>query len=132
MSVDANGSNLNAVSAGGILFKWKHQLSFDWKYKEYGLGLTQNYQSGYQDGVRADCAVCDVTDTQHIGSFQTWDLQGSYTGIKGLTLRGGIKNLTNKKPPEAITLGQYFQSGYDPSYYDAHGMTGYVSATYKF
>jgi iron complex outermembrane receptor protein len=40
--------------------------------------------------------------------------------------------LFNRKPPEAITLGNYFQGSCDPSYYDAHGATSYISATYKF
>ncbi|MES2297634.1 MAG: TonB-dependent receptor [Pseudomonadota bacterium] len=127
-----SGNNLNAVANGGILFRWRHSLSFDWKFKDYGLGLTQNYQSGYQDGPRGDCSSCLTDETAKVGAFQTWDLQGSYSGIPNLTLRAGIKNLTNKKPPEAITLGQYFQSGYDPSYYDPHGMTVHVNATYKF
>jgi len=35
-------------------------------------------------------------------------------------------------PPQVIGLGTYFQAGYDPTYYDAHGQTGYVTATYKF
>jgi iron complex outermembrane receptor protein len=47
-------------------------------------------------------------------------------------LRAGMKNMFNRKPPEVVTLGNYFQEGYDPSYYDAHGATAYVSASYKF
>ena len=129
-SIAPDGSPLNAVAAGGIIFRWKHQLAFDWKYQSYGLNLTQNFQSGYWDNARADSET--GTDPQHVGAFSTWDTQGSYTGIKNLTLRVGVKNLFNRLPPEAITLGQYFQSGYDPSYYDAHGMTGYVTASYKF
>ena len=125
-----DGQKLNAVANGGIIFRWKHQLTFDWKYKAFGLGLAQNFQSGYDDNVRADSI--SGTDAQHVGVFSTWDLQGSYSGVKQLVLRAGVKNLFNRTPPAAITAGQYFQSGYDPSYYDAHGATGYVSATYRF
>ena len=125
-----DGQKLNAVANGGIIFRWKHQLTFDWKYKEFGLGLAQNFQSGYSDNVRADSIT--GTDAQHVGAFSTWDLQGSYSGVKQLVLRAGVKNLFNRAPPAAITAGQYFQAGYDPSYYDAHGATGYVSATYRF
>jgi iron complex outermembrane receptor protein len=129
-TIDPNGQKLNAVAAGGIIFRWKHQLTLDWKYKAFGLDLTQNYQSGYYDNARADSAT--GTDAQHIGAFSTWDLQGSYSGVKNLVVRAGVKNLFNREPPQAITAGQYFQAGYDPSYYDAHGATGYLSATYKF
>jgi iron complex outermembrane receptor protein len=125
-----DGQKLNAVASGGIIFRWKHQLTLDWKYKAFGLGLAQNFQSGYYDNVRADSV--SGTDAQHVGAFSTWDLNGSYTGVKKLVLRAGVKNLFNRMPPAAITAGQYFQSGYDPSYYDAHGATGYVSANYSF
>lgn len=129
-TIDANGNALNAVSAGGIIFRWKHQLTFDWKFRDYALGVTQNFQSGYKDAARADSDT--GTDAQHVGAFSTWDLQGAYTGVKNLTLRTGVKNLFNRAPPQIIGLGNYFQTGFDPTYYDAHGATGYVSANYKF
>ncbi|OIQ89681.1 colicin I receptor precursor [mine drainage metagenome] len=129
---DPNGLPLNATINGGIIFRWRHQLAFDWQFHGYGLTLTQNYQSGYQDNSRADCNACNATDALHVGAFSTWDVQGSYSGIKNLTMRAGLKNMFNRTPPQAITGYQYFQSGYDPSYYDAHGMFGYLSATYKF
>jgi len=131
-TVGPDGSPLNAVSAGGILFRWKHQLSLDWKYQQYDLTLTQNYQSGYSDAPRADCSVCDGSEAQHVNAFETWDIQGAYTGYKNLIVRLGIKNMFNKNPPQAITLGQYFQTGYDPTYYDPHGMFTYINATYRF
>ena len=129
-TIDANGSPLNAVGNGGIILRWKHQLALDWKFHNWGVNLTQNFQSGYYDAARADSAT--GTDAVRIGAFSTWDSQVAYTGIKNLTLRAGVKNLFNRNPPESIGLGNYFQSGYDPTYYDAHGATGYVSASYKF
>ena len=126
-SVDANGSPLNAVAAGGIIFHWRDQWNLDWKYGNWNTELTNNFQSGYYDANRYDTGA-----TVHVGAFSTWDTQVAYSGIKNLTLRVGVKNLFNRTPPEVIGLGQYFQGGYDPSYYDAHGQTGYVSATYKF
>jgi len=129
-TIDAEGNPLNAVSNGGVIFRWKHQWSMDWKYQKWGVNLTQNFQSGYWDAARADSAT--GTDAVHVGAFSTWDAQASYSGFKNLQIRAGVKNLFNRQPPEAITLGNYFQGGYDPSYYDAHGATGYLSATYKF
>ena len=121
---------LNAVANGGIVFRWRDQWSLDWKYQNWNVDLTNNFQSGYYDSPRYDSAT--NADPVHVGAFSTWDTQVAYSGIKNLTLRAGIKNLFNRNPPEVIGLGQYFQSGYDPSYFDPHGMTGYVSATYKF
>ena len=132
VTVDANGNPLNAVSAGGILFRWKHQLNFDWTKDAYGLTVTQNFQTGYYDNWPCNEGWSSICAPAHVGSLATWDMQGSYTGISNLTLRAGIKNFLNKQPPEALTLGQYFQAGYDPSYYDPHGRDFYVTGVYRF
>jgi len=126
-TVDGNGDVLSAVSTG-IIFRWKDQLTLDWKRKEWGASLTNNFQSGYYDNYRYD----GVGGPQHVGAFSTWDAQASYSGIKNLTLTAGVKNLFNRKPTDVITAGYYFQTGYDPTWYDPHGQTGYVSANYKF
>ena len=130
---DPAGVPLNAVSLGGIIFKWRHALTGDWGYGPYYLALTQNYQTGYDDAARADCdpsANCNVG--QHVGSVQTWDIQGAYTGFKNATLRLGMKNMFDRKPPQITGLGLYFQTGYDPTYFDPHGRFWYVSGSYKF
>jgi iron complex outermembrane receptor protein len=131
-SIDGAGKPLNAVatSNGGILFRWRHSLQGTWAYGPVMLALTQNFQSGYDDAARADAS--DAAAAVHHGSFQTWDLAGAYSGVKNLTLRAGVKNIVNKQPPTAINLGQYFQTGYDPTYYDPHGRFVYGSVTYRY
>jgi iron complex outermembrane receptor protein len=79
-TVDGDRNPLNAVSQSGIILRWKDQLILDWKLREWGASLTNNFQSGYY----------------------------------------------------VITAGSYFQTGYDPSWYDPHGQTAYVSANYTF
>ena len=128
-----DGTPLAAVEAGGILFRWKHSLTGSWEYGNFGLQLTQNFQSKYLDSSRADCSTdieCATPVKQK--SFQTWDLQGAFSGFQNLTLRLGVKNVFDRKPPAAVTLGQYFQVGYDPTYYDPHGRFVYASGTYRF
>lgn len=127
-TIDGEGNVLNAT-ATGIIARWKDQLTLDWKYQQWGASLINNFQSGYWDAYRAD-AVDPIA--QHVGAFSTWDLQGSYGGFRNLTLTAGVKNLFNRKPPEVITAGSYFQTGYDPTYFDPHGQTLYVGANYKF
>lgn len=129
-TITPDGSALNAVAAGGIILKWRHSLEGNWTYGAYRLALTQNYQSSYNDAARADSQT--GTDAVHIKAFETFDIQGAYAGIKGVTLRLGVKNFTNRLPPQTIMLGQYFQNGYDSSYYDPHGRFVYGSASYKF
>ncbi len=135
-TVMPDNSPLNAISAGGLIFKWRHVLQGNWSYGPYELALTQNYQSSYNDAERADlyAAADDPTTVPkvHIKAFQTFDLQGAFTGIKNMTLRLGVKNFTDRKPPVSIGNGEYFQVGYDPSYFDPHGRFVYGSASYKF
>jgi iron complex outermembrane receptor protein len=132
-TVDADGSLLNAVSqSGGIVMRWRDQLTLDWKLREWSASLTNNFQSGYYDNVRADTPEDGPFIAQHVGAFSTWDAQATYSGIRNLTLTAGVKNLFNRKPTDVITAGSYFQTGYDPSWYDPHGQTAYVSANYKF
>ncbi len=129
-TVDANGNPLNAVAAGGIIFRWRHDLALNWSKGDYELGLTQHFQTGYDDNIPDGDNPSTVP--AHVGAFSTWDIQGAYKGVKNLVVRAGIKNMFDRKPPLAVTLGQYFQAGYDPTYYDPHGMAFYASATYKF
>jgi len=143
-TTDPTDSAINAVTNGGLIFRWKHALTVNWRYAGYGLALTQNYQSSYRDAPPAidDCdpgdytapdappAVCSTG--RRISSFATYDLQGEFSVLKNLSLRLGLKNMFNRQPPTVTTNGTYFQTGYDPTYYDPHGRFIYGSATYKF
>jgi len=143
-TTDPTDSAINAVTNGGLIFRWRHALTVNWKYGAYGLALTQNYQSGYRDAPPAinDCDPGDYTAPdappeichtgRRVSSFQTFDLQGEYDGVKNLSLRLGLKNMFNRQPFPVTTNGIYFQTGYDPTWYDPHGRFVYASATYKF
>ncbi|MFL6626287.1 MAG: TonB-dependent receptor domain-containing protein [Vitreoscilla sp.] len=143
-TTDPTDSAINAVTNGGLIFRWRHALTVNWKYADYGLALTQNYQSGYRDAPPAitDCDPTDYTPPdapppichtgRHVSSFATYDLQGEYGGVKNLNFRLGVKNVFNRQPFPVTTNGIYFQTGYDPTWYDPHGRFVYASATYKF
>jgi len=143
-TTDPTDSAINAVTNGGLIFRWRHALTVNWKYGAYGLALTQNYQSGYRDAPPAinDCDPTDYTPPdapplichtgRRVSSFQTFDLQGEYDGVKNMSLRLGLKNMFNRQPFPVTTNGIYFQTGYDPTWYDPHGRFVYASATYKF
>jgi len=143
-TTDPSDSAINAITAGGLIFRWRHALTVNWKYADFGLALTQNYQSGYRDAPPAinDCDPTDYTPPdapplichtgRRVSSFATYDVQGQYDGVKNLSLRLGLKNLFNRQPFPVTTNGIYFQTGYDPTWYDPHGRFVYASATYKF
>jgi iron complex outermembrane receptor protein len=91
------------------------------------VGVAVNlYQSSYTDN------QTDLDDNERtVGTLSLWDIQGSYTGIKNLKFVLGVKNLFDRDPP--VTNQQYtFQSGFDPSYYDARARFVYGSVNWKF
>ncbi len=89
--------------------------------------LGNSYQSSYID-VNTD----ENGNTRRVGTLSLWDVQGSYTGFKDLTLTLGVKNLFDTNPPFTNSVGLTFQVGYDPSYYDARARFIYGSVRYAF
>jgi len=124
--VGADGAALKLAGNGGTILKYKHRLNFNWSRGNWGATLTQNYTDKYRDGN-------DLNDNAHyVPAYSIYDIQGRYTGIKGLTLAVGAKNMFDKDPPLYINATNYFMYGYDPAQYDPLGRYYYVKASYKF
>jgi iron complex outermembrane receptor protein len=66
-----------------------------------------------------------------VKSYSLWDLTGSWAIGKNLKLRAGILNLLDKDPPFS-NQAWFFLAGYDPSYTDPRGRSGFVSVNYSF
>lgn len=127
---------INATT-GGVVPRWKHYLSVNWNRGPWSMTLAQNYQKGYTDlpGTFEDTNLATNPGFQprHVGSYETYDVQGTYAGIKGVQLTLGVKNVFDRDPPYTNSGGQVsFQSGYDPQYADPRGRFVYVRATYAF
>ena len=103
------------------VFRWQHVLTGNWAMGPWAALLAYRYKDGYldQDGVN------------DVGSYTIWDASVTFTGVKGLTLTAGVKNLFDKDPP---LTGQVttFQRGYDPRFTDPLGRTLVLRAAYKF
>jgi iron complex outermembrane receptor protein len=118
------------TATGGVIPRWKHYLSFDWTLGPWGATLAQNFQKGYHD---LPPASATGEPLRRVGAYETYDLQVRYTGIKSLTLRGGIRNLFDRPPPYSNAGGQTgFQGGYDNTYGDPRGRFVYAGLTYEF
>ena len=121
---EKGGQFIEAVgrySDAAPVFRWQHVLSANWSTGAWGVTLSQRYKSGYvdQDGVN------------NVGSYALHDLSVTWTGVKGLTVTGGIGNLFDREPPLS---GQSttFQRGYDPRFTDPLGRTLALRVAYKF
>ena len=104
------------------VFRWQHTATLAWNGGLWGATVTQSYRSGYEDQ--------DPT-TNEVSSHSLWNLSGSYTGIRGLTLIAGVKNVADKEPP-FTNQGTLFQKGYDPRYTDPTGRALYLRGSFTF
>jgi iron complex outermembrane receptor protein len=68
-----------------------------------------------------------------VGNYETVDFFTSYSGIKDMRLKFGIRNIFNTPPPYTNAGGQTsFQAGYDPQYGDPRGRFVFAGVTYQF
>ena len=118
------------TATGGVIPRWKHYLAIDWTLGPWGATLAQNFQKGYHD---LPPASATGEPLRRVGAYETYDLQVRYTGIKSMTLRGGIRNLFDRPPPYSNAGGQTgFQGGYDNVYGDPRGRFVYAGVSYEF
>ncbi len=115
----------NFTSDNGAISRWRHVLTANWSSGAWSASVSQNFVLGYRDDTK------DASKPRRVGNVDTYDLQGIWTGVKGLTVVLGLKNVFDRDPP-ASRQGQSFQVGYDPRYGDALGRTLYGKIAYAF
>jgi iron complex outermembrane receptor protein len=119
--------NVGRYAANNPVFRWKHNLALNWRMGDFAATLAQSFKTGYTD---QNLGVA----TQYLNevpSYALWNLSGTYTGFKGVTLTAGVKNLLDKEPPFS-NQGTLFQKGYDPRYTDPVGRSLYLRGSYSF
>ena len=127
---------INATT-GGVVPRWKHYLALNWTRGPWDVTVAHNYQKGYTDIPGSfedtDPATNPGFVPRHVGAYETFDAQATWSGIKKLKLTLGMKNIFNRDPPYTNSGGQIsFQSGYDPQYADPRGRFIYLRGTYAF
>jgi iron complex outermembrane receptor protein len=114
-------NTLAKYESSGPVFRLKQNVTLDVERGAWAAGVRYYWQSGYED----------YDEVRRVGTYELWDLQGQYKGVKNLTLTAGIRNLLDRKPPTTVQE-DYFQVGFDPTYADVKGRTFYMRANYKF
>ncbi|MFN3629275.1 MAG: TonB-dependent receptor [Casimicrobiaceae bacterium] len=120
----------------GLLPRFKYRAEVGYERGPWEAVLAYNWQSRFTD----QCGNLEVDDfgdcpegtLRSRGSYETFDLNIKYTGIRNLTASFGVRNLLDRNPPYVNGNGGAFQSGYDPTYVDPRGRFGYVNLSYKF
>ena len=125
--VEPNGDPVLEADGGGVVLRWRHKLTTTYTTGVWGFTLAQNFYKGYRTGDRqVDGQPNFVPDTA------TYDANVRYTGVKGLTLALGVKNLFNSNPPIYVPVSNQFQAGYDINQYDPRARFVYFTGNYRF
>ena len=118
------GSNSGLAGLPQLNFRWKHTASVGWKKGDWKAQLSQRYNTGLTD------------QTPRVGSTYTkvkgytqYNLGGSYTGFKNLTLSAGVNNLTDVDP---MVTANTLYTGYITSAADILGRSFKLTAEFKF
>ncbi|MBB5517243.1 TonB-dependent receptor plug domain-containing protein [Amphiplicatus metriothermophilus] len=112
--------------------EWKFTTVGSWIWGPLTTSLRYSWISGVDDAftIRYD-AYAGQRKVADIGSFGTLDLSLSYDLSDGVTLRGGVENITNKQPPELGTCCSE-QANTWPATYETLGRQFFFGATLRF
>ena len=119
--------------------QWQHTLAFELQTASFGVRLENVFVKGWTESKGlVDANVCAFSDdagcAEHkVKDSSRWNLSGSYSGIKNLTLRLGVRNLFDKLPPyTAVSSYGSHPAGWASSFVDPRGRFFYGTATYRF
>ena len=125
--VEPNGDPVLEADGGGVVLRWRHKLSATYSTGDWGFSLAQNFYTGYRTGDRQVDG-----EPNFVPNTATYDANVRYTGVKGLTLALGVKNLLNSNPPIYVPVSNQFQAGYDINQYDPRARFVYFTGNYRF
>jgi iron complex outermembrane receptor protein len=122
-----------------IYLPWRLNGSVSYRTGPWNVTLSGIYRDSYEDQNRGPTAqgganyTTNQPFTRKISAYSTFNLFGTYTGIKGLTVTGGVINLFDKDPPFTWhNVDSAAGAGWDPRVADPRGRTYSLSLTYKF
>jgi iron complex outermembrane receptor protein len=110
--------------------RWQHVMQVGWETGAWSTTLFNRFKAGYDD-YNLDTLDDDIYGHNTVGNWSVYDVTVSYTGVKGLTLTGGVLNLMDKRGP-FTNQNATFQTGYDPRISDPVGRAWFLQARYKF
>jgi iron complex outermembrane recepter protein len=116
------------TSVGGVISRFRYNLTAGYELGSWGLSLTQNFQKRYHDSASS---VTEVA--RYVNAYDTVDGQIYFSGVRDLKLTLGVRNMFNAAPPYAnyAASANNFVGGYDLSYGDPLQRFVYLRAQYS-
>ena len=115
--IDAAGN----YSDNAPVFRWQHVAAINWSAGAWSAVFANRFKSGYTDQGGA----------AGVGTYSVFDASVTWTGVRGLSLTGGMLNAFDEDPPKSVQ-STTFQRGYDPRFTDPRGRTFLLRAAYNF
>ena len=79
------------------MFRFQSVTSLGWQYAEWSLNIFNRLKSSYTDQNTTEAG--GGYDHNTVGGYSVWDLTGTWSGVKGLSITAGVLNLFNETPP---------------------------------
>jgi iron complex outermembrane receptor protein len=122
-----------------LYLPWRFNASMSYQRGPLNVTLSGLYRDSYEDQNRGPTAQGGANYTtfepytRTVSSYSTISLFGTYTGIKGVTITGGVINLLDRQPPFSWhNVDSAAGAGWDPRVADPRGRTVSVAVTYSF
>ena len=113
--------------------EWQHSASLDWAFGSFNFTVENTFVKGWTESAGLVEANVFVAAEHKVKDTNRINLAAGYTGIKGLNLRLGVKNVTDKEPPfTAVSSNGSHAAGYAASFADPRGRYWYGSVSYEF
>ncbi|MGN3975006.1 TonB-dependent receptor domain-containing protein [Tsuneonella sp. SYSU-LHT278] len=123
--------------SGDLGLKWKHNAFISYRTDMWTTTLTQIFRSGYTNQVLPGIANGTTTrpnTVDRVDEYVIYNLSVAFTGLEGLRLSAGIKNLFDTDPPFAISYDSNTGGGssWEPRVADPRGRSFTIAAEVKF
>jgi iron complex outermembrane recepter protein len=121
-----------AWDASTIYLKWKHTARVSYTKGDWATTFSQNYSSGYKDFVPDGVAFAPNFKAD-VESYIVYNVSASYSGIKNLTVIGGVQNILNTDPPfTAANVDFAPGTAWDARVANPRGRTFSLNLAYRF
>ncbi|MEO8383903.1 MAG: TonB-dependent receptor, partial [Betaproteobacteria bacterium] len=132
---------LNDTVTGAPVPRVRGNVALTWDYADWSVGTRINYVGGWNNfSSNFDCAntiisgqpvINAIPGVCKVKAWRTVDVNVTYTGIKNLTVRMVVRNITDEKPPFDYVNGDV-TLGYNTGFHNALGIYPSLSASYRF